>query len=294
MKPEVALGAVFWAGVIFLIMSIFNIRNWIVKAIPKQIRFAVSAGIGLFISLIGFSNAGFIIDKSPLIGMGPMNFVTITFLVGLFLTAILVAKRIKGALILGIIATTVISIPIGRLWGDVSAVNHGVATLVTWNGFYAAPDFSLLFKLDLVNSLGLAMWPVIFSVVFTDLFDSISSLIGVAEAGNIKDENGEPRNLRRSLIVDSVATGLAGVLGTTAGTAYIESATGVKEGGRTGLTAVIAGLLFIPFMFFSPLIGVVPAIATAPALVLVGVFMAVPIIGSTGRNTMTAYRLFWR
>jgi AGZA family xanthine/uracil permease-like MFS transporter len=277
-KPEVALGAVFWAGVIFLLLSVFNVRNWIVKAIPQQLRFAVSAGIGLFISLIGFSNAGFIINKSPLIGMGLMNPISITFLVGLFVTAILVTRKIKGALILGIVLTTVMAIPIGRIWGDASTTTNGVATLVTYNGFFSAPDLSLLFKLDLVNSLSLSIWPVIFAIVFTDLFDSISSLIGVAEAGNLKDENGEPRNLKRSLIVDSIATGLAGLLGTTSGTAYIESATGVREGGRTGLTAVVAGLLFIPFMFFSPLLSMVPSMATAPALVLVGVFMIIPIL----------------
>ena len=283
-KPEVALGAVFWAGVIFLILSVFNVRNWIVKAIPQQLRFAVSAGIGLFISLIGFSNAGFIIGKSPLIGMGFMNEITITFLIGLFITAILVTRKVKGALILGIIITTLLAIPIGRLWGSAATASNSVATLVTFNGIYAAPDFSLLFKLDLVNSLSLSLWPVIFSIVFTDLFDSISSLIGVAEAGNLKDKNGEPLHLKKSLIVDSVATGLAGVLGTTAGTAYIESATGVKEGGRTGLTAVVAGLLFIPFMFFSPLLSMVPSMATAPALVLVGVFMAIPILKINWKN----------
>lgn len=277
-KPEVALGAVFWAGVIFLILSVFNVRNWIVKAIPRQIRLAVAAGIGLFISLIGFSNAGFIIDKSPLIGMGPMNAMTITFLVGLFITAILVSRKVKGALMMGIVLTTLLAFPIGRWWGDASAVNHGTATLVTWQGFYSGPDFSLLFRLDLVNSLSLSLFPVIFAMLFTDLFDSISSLIGVAEAGNLKDKDGNPRNMKKSLIVDSIATGLAGILGTTAGTAYIESATGVKEGGRTGLTAVFAGLLFLPFMFFSPLLSMVPSLATAPALVLVGVFMAAPIM----------------
>lgn len=283
-KPEVALGALFWAGVIFLLLSVFNIRNLIVKAIPQQLRFAVSAGIGLFISLIGFANAGFVVDKNPLIGMGVINPVTITFIAGLLITAILIAKKIKGALIIGIIISTLLSIPVGRLWGDASLINHGAATLVSWQGLYAAPDFSLLFKLDLVNSLQLAILPVIFAVVFTDLFDSLSSLIGVAEAGNIKDANGEPRNLKKSLIVDSIATGLAGVLGTTSGTAFIESATGVKEGGRTGLTAVVAGLLFIPFMFFSPLITMVPSIATAPALVMVGVFMAIPITKINWQN----------
>ncbi|MEI6766121.1 MAG: NCS2 family permease [Bacteroidota bacterium] len=277
-KVEVALGALFWAGVLFFILSIFNIRTLIVKAIPKQLRYAVACGIGIFIAFIGFTNAGFIINKPPIIGISSMNAGIITFLAGLIITAILSVKKVKGALILGIIITTVLSIPIGRLWGNVSAANHGIATLVTWKGFFAAPDFSLLFKLDFVNSLKLAVWPVIFAVLFTDMFDSLSTFVGVAEAAEIVDKNGEPRNIKQSLVVDSVATGLSGILGTTSGTAYIESASGVLAGGRTGLTAVVAGLLFIPFMFFSPLLSMIPSIATAPVLVLVGVFMMKPVL----------------
>jgi len=152
-----------------------------------------------------------------------------------------------------------------------------VATLVNWNGFYAAPDFSWFFKLDLVNSLKYSFFPIIFAMMFVDMFDSITTFVGVAEAANLNDEDGNPRNLKKSLIVDAFATLLAGVFGSSAGTAYIESATGVYEGGRTGLTAVITGLLFLPFMFFSPLAELVPTIATAPVLVLVGVFMAGPL-----------------
>lgn len=275
---ETALGAVFWAGVIFLFLSVFNVRTLIVKAIPKQIRFAVSAGIGLFITLIGFSNAGFITAKAPLIGLGHLNAITVTFIVGVFITAILIVKNVKGSLILGIIITTLLSIPIGRLYGDASAITHGTPQLVAWKGLIAAPDFSLMFKLDLVNSLKLAIWPVTFAILFTDLFDSLSTFVGVSEAANLVDANGEPRNIKQSLTVDAVATGLAGVLGTSAGTAYIESASGVQQGGRTGLTAVVAGLLFIPFMFISPVLSMVPSVATAPALVMVGVFMLKPIL----------------
>ena len=275
--PEIALGALFWAGVIFFLLSVFNIRTYIVKAIPLQIRYAIACGIGLFIAVIGFTNAHFIVAKPPLLGLGKPDAVTITFLAGLAVTAILSVRRVKGALILGIIFTTLISLPLGRLWGDASAVNSGMATLVNWNGLYAAPDFSLLFKLDLVNSLQWAIWPVIFAVLFTDMFDSLSTFVGVAVAAGLTDENGEPRNIKRSLMVDAVATGAAGLLGTTSGTAYIESAAGVQQGGRTGLTAVIAGLLFLPFMFFSPLLSMIPAIATAPVLVLVGVYMMKPV-----------------
>jgi len=276
-KPEVALGAVFWSGVVFVLLSVFNIRNAIVKAIPPVVRIAGAVGIGLFIALIGFVNAGFIVAKPPFIGVNKIDAVTLTFLAGLFITIVLVARKIKGALIMGIILTTLLAIPVGRWWGNATAVNHGVATLVNWNGFYAAPDFSWFFKLDLVNSLKYSFFPIIFAMMFVDMFDSITTFVGVAEAANLNDEDGNPRNLKKSLIVDAFATLLAGVFGSSAGTAYIESATGVYEGGRTGLTAVVTGLLFLPFMFFSPLAELVPAIATAPVLVLVGVFMAGPL-----------------
>lgn len=267
---EVALGAVFWSGIVFLLLSVFNIRTQIVKAIPKQIRFAVSAGIGLFITLIGFINAGFIVDNpATLVGFGGLTPITITFMAGLLFTSVLVIKHLKGALILGIIFTTIIAIPIGRL--------YGADPIVNWKGVFSSPDFSLLFSMDLVNSLTLAMVPVIFAFLFTDLFDSLSTFVGVAEAANLVDKDGEPLHIKESLIVDSVSTTISGMFGTSSGTSYIESASGIEEGGRTGLTAVVAGLLFIPFMFFSPLLSVVPGIATAPALVLVGVFMMKPV-----------------
>ena len=278
-KWETALGSVFWAGIVFLILSVFNVRTSIVKAIPKQIRFAVSVGIGLFIALIGFVNAKFIVgDPETLIKLGKMDAISVTFLSGLLLTALLIVKKIKGALIIGIITTTIISIPIGRLYGDASAVNFGLPTLVTWKGFFASPDFSLIMKMDLIGSLKFAIWPITFAFLFTDMFDSLSTFVGVAEAADLIDENGEPRNVKESLIVDAFSTTISGLFGTSAGTAYIESATGIEEGGRTGLTAVVSGLLFIPFMFISPLLSVVPEIATAPALIIVGVFMMKPVL----------------
>lgn len=278
-KWEVALGTVFWSGVIFLLLSVFNIRVKILQAIPRQLRFAIAAGIGLFITFIGFENAKFIVaNPATLVGIAKLNSITITFLVGLIVTAILVIKRIKGALIAGIVFTTLIAIPIGRLYGDASAINFGTSTLVTWRGLFALPDFSLILKLDFVNSIQLALFPVIFAFLFTDMFDSLSTFIGVAEAADLIDETGEPRRVKESLIADAFSTTISGLLGSSSGTAYIESAAGVEEGGRTGLTAVVAGLLFLPFMFFSPLLSVVPAIATAPALILVGVFMMKPVV----------------
>jgi AGZA family xanthine/uracil permease-like MFS transporter len=272
----VALGAVFWSGVIFLLLSVFNIRTLIVRAIPRQLRFAIAGGIGLFITLIGFSKAGFVVaHPATIIGKGPLNAITLTFIFGLAITGILLVFRVRGALIIGITLTTLASIPIGRIWGDVGQ------TLVNWKGLFALPDLGLIFSLDFFGSLKFAMIPVIFSFLFTDMFDSLSTLVGVAEAGNIKDQSGEPRNIKESLVVDSLSTAFSGLLGTSSGTCYIESATGIEQGGRTGLTAVVCGLLFLPFMFMSPLLSMVPAIATSPALVLVGVFMMKPVADIT-------------
>ena len=276
---EKALGAVFWSGIVFLLLSVFNIRTQILKAIPRQLRYGVAAGIGLFITLIGFKNAGFVVsDNATMISRGPLNTITLTFLVGLGITSILVAKRVKGAMVLGIALTTLLAIPIGRLWGDASAINFGNAELVTLKGIFSAPDFSILLQLDFIGSLTIAMFPVIFTFLFTDMFDSISTFVGVAEAGNLVDEAGDPRNIKQSMIVDSFGTMISGLFGTSSATSYIESATGIEEGGRTGMVAVVAGILFLPFMFLSPLLSIIPAIATAPALVLVGVFMMKPVV----------------
>lgn len=267
---EVALGAVFWSGIVFLLLSVFNIRTLIVRAIPKQIRYGIAAGIGLFITVIGFVNAGFIVKgQATALNQGPLTAESLTFVAGLVITAILIARGMKGALITGIAITTLLAVPLGRWWGQ--------DILVNWQGLSAVPDFSLLFKLDLVHSLTLSVFPVMFGFLFTDMFDSLSTFVGVAEAGDLKDENGDPRNVKQSLIVDALSTTISGLTGSSPGTSYIESAAGIKEGGRTGLTAVVCGLLFLPFVFFSPLLSVVPSIATAPALVLVGVFMLTPI-----------------
>lgn len=279
-SPEVALGAVFWAGVLFLILSVANVRSALVRIIPQPLRYAISAGIGLFITLIGFENAHFIVaNPATLVGIASLKDpITLTFIAGLLLTAALVVRKVPGAIIIGITLTTLAAVPIGRYWGDASAVNFGQKTLVNFAGIVAAPDFSLIGRLDLVHSLTWSLWPVIFAFVFTDLFDSLSTFVGVAEAAGLQDPaTGEPRHLNQSLLTDAVATTLAGLLGTSPGTAYIESAVGIAQGGRTGLTAIVAGSLFLPFLFLSPLLSVIPAIATAPALVLVGAFMMQPI-----------------
>ncbi|HEV7348696.1 NCS2 family permease [Telluribacter sp.] len=270
---ETALGTVFWAGIIFLLLSLLNVRTLLLRAIPQPLRHAIAAGIGFFIALIGFTNAGFIVgNPATLVGMARAdNAVVLTFIIGLFLTAALVVRNVKGAIIIGISVTTLLAACIGRVWG-------GDTPLINWGGWVASPDFSLLFRLDLLGSLRWSLWPVIFAFVFTDLFDSLSTFVGVAEAANLKDVNGEPRHVQKSLLTDAVATTLGGLLGTSPGTAYIESAVGIEQGGRTGLTAVFAALFFLPFMFLSPLLAVIPAIATAPALIIVGVYMIRPVV----------------
>ena len=279
LRPEVALGAVFWAGVLFLLLSIGNVRSALVRTIPRPLRYAVSAGIGLFITLIGFENAKFIVaNPATLVSITRLNDpIILTFIFGLLLTSVLVVRNVPGAIIIGIVLTTLAAWPIGRFWGDASAINFGNRELVSFQGIWSAPDFSLIGKVDLVNSLQWSLWPVIFAFVFTDLFDSLSTFVGVAEAGNLYGPDGHPRNLNQSLLTDAVATALAGLLGTSPGTSYIESAVGIAQGGRTGLTAIVAGCCFLPFLFLSPLLSIIPAIATAPALVLVGAFMMKPV-----------------
>ena len=283
---QVALGTVFWSGVFFLILSAFNIRSYIVKAIPKPLRFGIAAGIGLFITLIGFANAKFIVpNPATMISLGNLNAPTLTFIAGLLVTVILLIRNVKGSILIGIVLTSLLAWPIGRWWG-------GAETAITIDHIVSKPDFSLLFQLDFFNSLKWSLAPIILAFVFTDMFDSLSTFVGLAEASNLLDENGEPRNIRRSLMVDAISTTIAGLTGSSPGTAYIESAVGIEQGGKTGLTAVTGAILFLPFLFLSPLLSAVPSIATAPALVLVGVFMMKPVIRINWNDLSEAFPAF--
>jgi adenine/guanine/hypoxanthine permease len=291
---EEALGAVFWSGVIFLVLSAFKTREKIIQAIPTAIRHAVSAGIGLFICFIGFQNAHFIVDNpATLVGMAIFNDpITLTFLAGLLFTGGLLIRKVSGAIIYGILFTTALAWPIGRWWGDAAMVNFGVSTVVNFTGVFAMPDFSLIGKAAILGSLKYSYIPVIFVFTFTILFDGISTFVGLAEASGLKDPDGNPQNMRKSLITDSLATLFAGLVGSSSGTAYIESAVGIEEGGRTGLTAITAGLLFLPFMFFSPLLSVIPSIASSIALVLVGSFMVIPLTKINWHDPSEAFPSF--
>src|SRR5690349_6340099 len=258
---QTALGIIFWAGVLFLLISITPIRETIAKAIPPELRIATAAGIGIFLTFIGLKNAGMITsDPVTFVKLGTLDLKTLLAVVGLAVTVLLWVRSNALAFLSGIFVVTAIA------WatGQVSAPPQ----------IFSAPDFKTVFlKLDIWGALKLSLLPAIIGILFTDLFDSISTFIGVAHAADLLDENGNPRNLRQGLIVDSLATLGAGLAGTSSGTAYIESIAGISSGGRTGLTSVFTALCFLPCFFLAPLAGMVPPYATAPVLILVGASM---------------------
>ena len=258
---QTALGIIFWAGVLFLVISITPIRETIAKAIPSELRIGTAAGIGIFLTFIGLKNAGLIIsDPVTFVKLGTLGIQALLAILGLIVTLVLTVRRSAFAYLAGIFAVTLVA------W----ATGHVNAP----ESFFSAPDFKTVFlKLDIWGALKLSLLPAIVGILFTDLFDSISTFIGVAHAADLLDENGNPRNLRQGLIVDSIATFGAGLAGTSSGTAYIESIAGINSGGRTGLTSVFTALCFLPCFFLAPLAGMVPAYATAPVLVLVGASM---------------------
>ena len=273
---DTALGAVFISGIIFIILSVTKIRELIVKAIPLSIRYAVASGIGIFLALIGLKSVGFIVSNpATMVGFGGITPQILIFIFGLFFTGFLVIKRIKGSLIIGIVTTSIIALIVSLIMA-----NNGKAGFVRMpEGVFALPTVDVFFKLDILGALQIGMIMPIFTLLFTDMFDSISTFVGIAEVGGFVDKNtGQPENVGKALLVDAVSTTISGLFGTSSGTTYIESAAGVEEGGRTGLTAIVTGLLFIPFMFFSPILSFIPEVATAPILVLVGLFMMKPLL----------------
>ena len=258
---QVALGIVFWAGVLFLVVSITPIREIIAKAIPAELRFATAAGIGVFLTFIGLKNAGLIAsDPVTFVKLGELGRPALLTILATALAVWLLTRKSSFAYLSAIVLATVL----GWFFNLVPAPPS----------FFSAPDFQTVFlKLDILGALKLSLVPAIVALMFTDLFDSISTFIGVAHASNLLDENGDPKNLRQGLIVDSFATLGAGVAGTSPGTAYIESAAGIEVGGRTGMTSVFTALCFLPCFFIAPLAGMVPPFATAAVLILVGAAM---------------------
>lgn len=276
MTWQTALGAVFISGIVFIILSVFKVREMIVAAIPRSLRYAVASGIGLFLAFIGFQWAGFITaSPATLVEFGGLSPQVIIFAVGLFATSWMVIKKIPGALIIGIVATSAIAVVASLVLESTGA--EGFVTLPS--RAFSLPSLAVFLQLDIAGALTAGMILPIFTLLFTDMFDSISTFVGVSEVGGFTDKKtGQPRNVGKALFVDAISTTLSGLFGTSSGTTYIESAAGVEEGGRSGLTAVVAGLLFLPFLFLSPLIQFVPQVAVAPVVVLVGVFMIKPVL----------------
>lgn len=268
-----ALAAVFVSGVIFIIITVTSIREKIVDAIPRNLKFAISGGIGLFIALIGLKNSGIIIsDAATLVAFGKLTSPGVLLaIIGILITAILMARNVKGSILIGIILTTIIGIPFG--------VTHLAGIKVISAPPSLAPaflafDFKGLFSVEAgVIGAITSVLTVIITFTLVDLFDTIGTLVGTAEKAGMVDENGKFKNMHKALFSDSIATTVGSVLGTSTVVTYVESTSGVSTGGRTGLTSVTVGILFILALFFSGIVGIVPTQATAPALIIVGVLM---------------------
>lgn len=264
---QLALTAVFCEGLVFILMSLFNIREAIVASIPANLKKAVSVGIGLFIAFIGLQNAGIVVNNdATLVSLGTViKGPALVAIIGLLITGFLLAKKVKGALLIGIIATALVGIPFG-----VTKIPQG------WSPV-SAPAAPLLFQFQFDKIFTLDFFVVFFTFLFVDIFDTIGTLVGVTTQAGLLDKNGQIPRVKQALLADAVGTVAGAALGTSTVTSYIESASGVAEGGRTGLTALTTGGLFLVALFFAPLFLLIPSAATAPALIIVGLFMLTPV-----------------
>ena len=260
---EFALTAVLLEGLIFILLTLFNVREAIVDSIPVNIKKAISIGIGLFIALLGLEAAGVVIgDGATILALGDVRNNTILLsLIGIVITGILVARKVKGALFLGMIITTIIGIPMGVIELPNSIVSIPPSISSTFMKF----EWHNIFSFDMVI--------VLFTLLFMDMFDTIGTLVGVATKANMLDENGRVKNIKKALFADAIGTTVGACLGTSTVSTFVESAAGVAEGGRTGLTSLTTALLFLLSIIFVPIISIIPAQATAPALIFVGILM---------------------
>ncbi|HWT15929.1 MAG TPA: NCS2 family permease [Patescibacteria group bacterium] len=259
---QTALGAVFISGVLFVLVSLFRVREWIVNAIPRSLKLAISAGIGLFLALIGLKNAGIVVsDPATYLRLGDLHAVAPLYAIAcLLLIVALEARKITGGILIGMLAVTVASVVLGHSAFD------GV--------FAMPPSISPTFlQLDLAGALDVGLLSVVMTFFLVELFDATGTLIGVCHRAGLLDAEGKLPRLKRALLADSAAIVAGSLLGTSSTTAYIESAAGTAVGGRTGLTAVVVALLFLLALFLAPLAGSVPAYATAPALIYVAILM---------------------
>ena len=259
---EIALGAVFLAGILFWVMSVTPIRQWMLESIPMNLRIAMGSGVGLFIGLIGLKNGGIIISNdATLLSIGNiLKIETLLSILGFLLIAVLSIRKLPGAILIGVMIVTITSILIG---------------IVQFKGLVSYPPafMPVFMKLDILGALDLAMISVIMSFLFVNLFDTAGTLLGVANQAKLVDKSGNVHNLHKALKADSSSSAFGAFLGCAPVTSYVESSAGVEAGGRTGLTAVTVGLLFLIAVFFSPLASIVPAHATAGALIYVAILM---------------------
>ncbi|MCY1721706.1 NCS2 family permease [Prolixibacteraceae bacterium Z1-6] len=259
---QTALGVVFISGVVFLALTVTGIRTKIIHTIPLALRLATGAGIGLFISFIGFKNMGLVVaNPATFVGLGKFTPTLLIGIAGLIITAILEVKKVRGGIFYGIIITTIIAL----IAGEVKAPDVFVSM---------PPSISpLAFKLDIMSALSFGLIGAIFSFMFVDLFDSVGTIVACSYEAGFVDKDGKVQHVDRILEADAIATVAGSLLGTSTTTTYIESASGIANGAKTGFASIITAALFILALFFAPLIGIVPGYATAPALIIVGVYM---------------------
>jgi AGZA family xanthine/uracil permease-like MFS transporter len=269
-----ALAAVFISGLVFIVITATGLRSAIVKAIPASLKHAIGAGIGLFIAFIGFLNSGIVhVGEAGLLEFGDFGEPAIILsIIGLAITAILMMYKVKGALFLGIIITTVIGIPMGVTQMPEEITVNSISLSDT----FMKMDFKGLLNLGeniSFFSAFVSIITVILSFTLVDMFDTIGTLIGTATQANLVDEDGNLPGMDRAMMADAIATTAGAVLGTSTVTTFVESGAGISEGGKTGLTSLVTGILFILAIFVAPIAGIVPGAATAPALIIVGILM---------------------
>jgi len=259
---QTALGVVFLAGLFFLVLTVVGLRKKLVEAIPQSLIAAISVGIGLFITFIGLQNMGIIVDSATtLVHAAPLNATILIGLAGFAMMIILEMKNVTGSLLFGIAFSTCLAVIFGKVGPPTQLISTHLSISAT------------AFRLDIIGAVKWSLFGSIFTLTFIDMFDSIGTLLAVARPAGLMDEEGRIKDIDRLLTIDAVATMFAAVCGTSPATAYIESAAGVEQGGRTGLVSVVTGLLFLGALLFVPLVGIVPPYATAGALIMVGLFM---------------------
>lgn len=261
---QAALAAVFVEGIVFILLTLFNVREKIVDSIPLNLRYSISVGIGMFIAFIGLKNSGIIVaNPATFVALGPFTKVSLLAIFGIIISAAMMWKRIKGALFYGIMICTVIGIIIGitDLPAGFSPVSMPQSMAPTFLKF----DFKALLNMDMLI--------IILVLVFMDIFNTIGTLVGAAAQGGMMDKNGNVLHMKQALMADAIGTTVGAAFGTSTVTTYVESTAGIAEGGRSGVTALVTGIFFLLALFFSPLFLLVPGAATTGALVIVGVLM---------------------